>query len=1047
MPGDRPTTGDIDRIQRVSAPPFPSAPLVQVRSVVAQARQLVRVLGVGRYEKSLDPSKRIRDAPAESVTIAAYTSQVPLAAIVLGTGREAEFVLGTWSDDGRAPVPGTATRLQTLRSLLLGAYSAVDFADLGADGVDMPKEADHGGLVLGIPHARAAPDGSLPYDRLVRGMVGQTWASLVLAVPVAEQEITTLRNSVTNEIRLFERTSASADKPDAITRYYNDLLETLLRNVSSGQSLGAWRCAVYLLGTEDSYARLSGLWRGLFSSGQAGAEPLRVWPSKSSDQAVAASRIVVELARSWALPDSPQPRPEAVGRYSAPFAYQTVLSSGQLAAYFHLPQYETPGFAVRAEPRLNFDSEPGDQAIGSKRMLALGTIATGSESQIGRPYVVPVDNLKRHAFITGVTGSGKTVTLFNLVRGLDRADVPFLVIEPTKAEYRRLAGDLEPTGSDRKPLGERIRVFTLGDERVSPFRMNPFEPGDDETQIGAHIDLLRSVFSAAFGMWNPLPQVLERCLYEIYSDRGWDFASGKNSRAGAGRPPAAFPTLTDLSAKVDDVVSNLGYAPEITSNIKAALKTRVDGLRVGGKGRMLDVPRSFPMQTLLEAPTVLELEGMGDDDDKAFLMGLFLVRLVEFRRGQMAGSDQVDKPLAHLLVIEEAHRLLTNVQASADPEQGNPRGKAVESFTNLLSEIRAYGQGVAIIDQVPVRLVPDVIKNSDLKVAHRVVAGDDREMLARTMAMDEPQSRALSRLRVGQAAVFHEGDDAPLLVAITPPQKARIAAIDLKTVMAQRRADLGLDPLLRRSAACQAVCKDLSVCDQARHLVDDPTIKQTFARAVLTLAEADEIDNEDGSLMELRGAISARMAPDSSLDVLYPSIVVHASEWFAMRRGAQWAWSFARTDELETAILTFLLEGPSQGSLERFQTAMATVHARSYPPFAACDQICDQRQPPVCMYRWSAADALPGFRPKLATALSDDKNDWQIAPFLAAEEETYAMLGTEARGKVAEPKTSARGRAALCLLQQAFEFDASLTHADARARIRDMLKKDRYPTK
>src|SRR5262249_53974604 len=153
----------------------------------------------------------------------------------------------------------------------------------------------------------------------------------------------------------------------------------------------------------------------------------------------------------------------------------------------------------------------------------------------------------------------------------------------------------------------------------------------------------------------------------IYEDRGWDFATGKNLRESGPLPPVAYPTLTDLSAKVDDIALRLGYGEEISSNIRSALKTRVDGLRVGGKGRMLDVNASFKMSTLLNEPTVLELEELGDDDDKAFLMGLLLILLVEYRREQAANAAIDDGELRHLLLIEEAHRLLTNVAHGSDP--------------------------------------------------------------------------------------------------------------------------------------------------------------------------------------------------------------------------------------------------------------------------------------------------------------------------------------------------------------------------------------------
>ncbi|MEJ8639744.1 hypothetical protein [Streptomyces sp. MS2.AVA.5] len=92
----------------------------------------------------------------------------------------------------------------------------------------------------------------------------------------------------------------------------------------------------------------------------------------------------------------------------------------------------------------------------------------------------------------------------------------------------------------------------------------------------------------------------------------------------------------------------------------------------------------------------------------------------------------------------------------------------METFTNLLSEIRAYGQGVVVVDQIPTKIALDVLKNTNLKVAHRIVAGDDREVLGATMAMTPEQEAALATLPVGRAAVFTDGGDAPLLLQVPP---------------------------------------------------------------------------------------------------------------------------------------------------------------------------------------------------------------------------------------------------------------------------------------
>ena len=62
-------------------------------------------------------------------------------------------------------------------------------------------------------------------------------------------------------------------------------------------------------------------------------------------------------------------------------------------------------------------------------------------------------------------------------------------------------------------------------------------------------------------------------------------------------------------------------------------------------------------------------------------------------------------------------------------------GKAVEHFTNMLAEMRSYGQGVIVAEQIPSKISPDVIKNSSNKIIHRIVSKDDQEIIANTVGL------------------------------------------------------------------------------------------------------------------------------------------------------------------------------------------------------------------------------------------------------------------------------------------------------------------------
>lgn len=80
-----------------------------------------------------------------------------------------------------------------------------------------------------------------------------------------------------------------------------------------------------------------------------------------------------------------------------------------------------------------------------------------------------------------------------------------------------------------------------------------------------------------------------------------------------------------------------------------------------------------------------------------------------------------------------------------------PQYKSGQMISNLLSEIAAYGQGVMIVDQIPVRLIPDAIKNTNLKIIHKLVSSDDISAIGDSIGLTDEQKNMIPRLRVGQA--------------------------------------------------------------------------------------------------------------------------------------------------------------------------------------------------------------------------------------------------------------------------------------------------------
>ncbi len=133
----------------------------------------------------------------------------------------------------------------------------------------------------------------------------------------------------------------------------------------------------------------------------------------------------------------------------------------------------------------------------------------------------------------------------------------------------------------------------------------------------------------------------------------------------------------------------------------------------------------------------------------------------------------------------------------------------------MLAEIRAYGEGLIIAEQIPSKLTVDVIKNTAVKIVHRLPAQDDRESVGATMNLDEAQSRRVVALEPSQGVVFSDGMDRPLLIQRPFPSKR-----DADGVQAQVA-----DVVDRRSATCTAACFaepcTLRQMREAQHLLSE----------------------------------------------------------------------------------------------------------------------------------------------------------------------------------------------------------------------------------
>ena len=552
----------------------------------------------------------------------------------------------------------------------------------------------HQAALGGHPRSRLAEHPGRGIDALVRALPSERWSFVVWAEPVPADAVETRHAALLRDLRPLT-SLGEGDQGDPFVQEATRVLDASFQHLVTRRASGLWKVAALLLCDDERTFRVAcaTLAEG-FPSGDEVPRPVQVHPCGTGR----------DPGEQW-------------------------LGCEELSTLLAPPELEWPGFRQLLEPVFDLHfPEPGERAWTLGRALLDG-------APEGPELVLDVDRLTRHALVAGITGSGKTHTLVRLLEAL-RGDhrVPFLVVEPTKTEFRRLARD------------PAVRLLTPGLEGERALRLNPLDVPEGAA-LGAWMDGLLALFEAAFAMVPPLPYVLRSALVRLYDEAGWEDVSGRR-----GRPPR----LEDLVSTCDAVIDELAYAPRIRADVRAALRARLQTLTTGARGLVYAAGAQTSDAILFDGPCVVELDALPRSEDKAFAMGLLVLRLAAFRRS-MGPSPR----LQHLLVLEEAHRLLRKAEGSEDP-----RSRGVEQLADLISEVRSYGQGVVIADQVPSRLAEDAVKNTDLKILHRLVANDDRELVGGSAGLSEAQQEHLVRLERGQAVVFQEPMDRPVLAKV-----------------------------------------------------------------------------------------------------------------------------------------------------------------------------------------------------------------------------------------------------------------------------------------
>lgn len=626
-------------------------------------------------------------------------------------------------------------------------------------------------------------------------------------------------------------------------------IENQLKRAKESEDYGCYKCAAYFLSSTPSTAILAAntyraLMVGEGSSVESGA--VNVW---QNDEAQVAQ--LREYLKRFMHPVFARPL-WAGAPDSLLYTPATLVSGRELPMHLGLPTRSVHGLPIIEHAE--FGRNVPDETVPDADKMELGKIYhMGREEKAD--LILNRQALTAHTFITGSTGSGKSNTVYELLRQLDAGGVNFMVIEPAKGEYKNVFGGRED-----------VHVFGTNPKITELLRINPFR-FPEEIHVLEHIDRLIEIFSVCWPMYAAMPAVLKNAMLQAYEVCGWNLETSENEYN-----KDLFPTFQDLLTELVDVIEHSAYDKEVKNNYRGSLETRVRSLANGLNGQIFSADE-IPEKQLFDENTIVDLSRVGSLESKSLIMGILIMRLNEYR---MTSCTEMNNPLKHVTVLEEAHNILRRTSTEQTEEGSNVAGKSVEMIANAIAEMRTYGEGFVIADQSPGAVDISAIRNTNTKIIMRLPDEQDCQLAGKAAALKDDQLDEIARLPKGVAVIYQNNWTEPVLCKInkfegvekryqyktcaTDRKAEMMSAILLKNLLKKEKGeplDLNLrqlqDLLLKISmpsktkiAALKALqkngrCRQKDIQSVVYKLVCTPTVEEELTRTESIEEWRDEI--------------------------------------------------------------------------------------------------------------------------------------------------------------------------------------------------------------
>ncbi|MFP4424768.1 MAG: helicase HerA-like domain-containing protein [Candidatus Woesearchaeota archaeon] len=356
-----------------------------------------------------------------------------------------------------------------------------------------------------------------------------------------------------------------------------------------------------------------------------------------------------------------------------------------------------------------------------------------------KPFDYPIDNLKKHLFAFGSSGSGKTVFSKVIIEEAALAGIPSILVDP----QGDLASLIQPAEDDKEEVRQykenvRVTIFTPISSKGIPICINPlrFSETSDPEEIVPVLNEIATSLAKLLG-------------YSLMNDKGKAAAS------------ILYTILKSHYDKQDDIgtfkrLAEILEQKEILEQVKELIKDKKDieelvrkvrFLTVGQKellfqfGTPVDIEELFGRKRDKTQISIIYLNTLTNQEEKEFFLTILATQLYQWML-----SNPSDK-LQGLFYIDEVAPYMP-----AGSEKPMPK----PILLLLLKQARKYGIGIIIATQNPGDIDYKAFAQFGTWAIGRLTTKQDQKKIENALKSisNEDISNRLPKLKAGNFLLF-----------------------------------------------------------------------------------------------------------------------------------------------------------------------------------------------------------------------------------------------------------------------------------------------------